>query len=377
MGILWSSPSPEKLFSPIKVGNAKLEHRVVLAPLTRRRADDVHVHTDLAIEYYKQRSSTPGTLLITEATFIAPQAGGYTTVPGVWNEAQVAAWKKIVDAVHANGSTIFLQLWALGRGADAEVLQKEGPYDVVSASDIPIPDRPDRPVPRPLTVDEIKEYVQWYAQAAKNAVEGAGFDGVEIHSANGYLLDQFIQTNSNVRTDEYGGSIENRIRFPLEVVKAVTDAVSPARTAIRFSPWSPFQGMRLDDPIPTFTALIEQLVEHYPNLAYVHVVEPRISGNNDTPDGGAEDSNDFIRKLWAPRPLMLAGGFKRDTALKAASQDADKQNVLVAFGRYFISNPDLPKRLKANVELTHYDRSTFYTSGPHGYTDYPFYDGKI
>ena len=201
--------------------------------------------------------------------------------------------------------------------------------------------------------------------------------GVEIHSANGYLLDQFIQSKSNQRTDEYGGSIENRIRFPLEVVKAVTDAVGPGRTAIRFSPWSPFQGMREDEPIPVFTALVEQLVEHHPDLAYLHVVEPRVSGNNDTDQGGKDDSNNFIRKLWAPRPLIRAGGYKRDTALEAAAQDAGSQNVLIAFGRYFISNPDLPKRLKADVELTQYDRSTFYTSGPKGYTDYPFYDGKI
>lgn len=157
------------------------------------------------------------------------------------------------------------------------------------------------------------------------------------------------------------------------MVKAVTDAVGNERTAIRFSPWSPFQGMREDDPIPTFSALVEQLVQHHPNLAYLHVVEPRVSGNNDT-EGGKDDSNDFIRKLWAPRPLIVAGGYKRDSALEATAQD---ENVLVAFGRYFISNPDLPKRLKADVELTQYDRSTFYTVGPKGYTDYPFYDGKI
>ncbi|VDB93775.1 unnamed protein product [Peniophora sp. CBMAI 1063] len=363
------SQTTPKLFQPMKVGNTDLKHRIVLAPLTRFRADDNHVHTDLAIEYYAQRASSPGTLLITEATFIAPQAGGYPNAPGIWNDAQIAAWKKITDAVHAKSSYIYVQLWALGRAADPEVLKKEGPYDVVSASDIPLEEAGHAPgghPPRPLTVEEIKEYVQLYAQAAKNAVQ-AGFDGVEIHSANGYLLDQFIQTNSNNRTDEYGGSIENRLRFVSEVVQAITTAIGHERTGIRLSPWSPFQSMRMPDPIPTFSALIKYLADKHSNLSYVHLVEPRVSGNADA-EGSDKESNDFVRPLWSPRPLILAGNFKRESAIEAA----EKENVLIAMGRYFISNPDLPKRWQVNAELTPYDRQVFYSKGPKGYVDWPF-----
>ncbi|KZV68715.1 FMN-linked oxidoreductase [Peniophora sp. CONT] len=354
-----------KLFQPIKVGTSELKHRIVLAPLTRFRANDAHEHTDLAVEYYVQRASTEGTLLITEATFIAPQAVGYANVPGIWNDAQIAAWKKVTDAVHAKGSSIYMQLWAHGRAALPEVLEKGG-YDLVSASDIPIQE--GGPAPRPLRIEEIKEYVQLYAQAAKNAVHGAGFDGVEIHSANGYLLDQFLQTNSNKRTDEYGGSIENRIRFTSEVVQAVQAAVGPERTGIRISPWSPFQAMRMPDPIPTFTALVKHLVSAHPQLSYLHVVEPRISGNADS-DGNDKESNDFVRALWSPKPLIVAGNFTRDTALEAAEKD---DSTLVGMGRYFISNPDLPKRWMVDAELTPYDRDTFYSKGPKGYTDWQF-----
>ncbi|KZV68716.1 NADH:flavin oxidoreductase/NADH oxidase [Peniophora sp. CONT] len=355
-----------KLFQPIKVGTNELKHRVVLAPLTRFRANDAHEHTDLAVEYYAQRASTEGTLLITEATFIAAKAGGYPNVPGIWSEAQIAAWKKITDAVHAKGSFIYLQLWAHGRAAYPEVLKKEGNYDLVSAGDIPMQE--GAAVPRPLKVEEIKEYVQLYAQAAKNAVHGAGFDGVEVHSANGYLLDQFLQTNSNNRTDEYGGSIENRIRFTSEVVQAVQAAVGPERTGVRISPWSPFQRMRMPDPIPTFSALIKHLASAHPQLAYLHVVEPRVAADHDS-EGDDKESNDFVRALWSPKTLIVAGNFKRDAALEAAEKD---DSTLVGVGRYFISNPDLPKRWMVNAELTPYDRKLFYTPGPKGYTDWAF-----
>lgn len=192
--------------------------------------------------------------------------------------------------------------------------------------------------------------------------------GVEIHSANGYLLDQFIQTNSNKRTDEYGGSVENRIRFTSEVVEAVTAAVGHERTGIRLSPWSPFQAMRMPDPIPTFTTLIKHLAEKHSDLSYLHVVEPRISGGGDAEGGSDKESNDFVHALWSPRPLIVAGNYRRDSALQAAQ----KGNVLIGVGRYFISNPDLPKRWMVGAELTPYDRSTFYTKGSKGYTDWPF-----
>ncbi|CAE7207923.1 unnamed protein product, partial [Rhizoctonia solani] len=216
-----TTAASNKLFTPLQLGDLVLSHRVVMAPLTRFRADDNHVHTDLAVEYYAQRAEVPGTLLITEATFISPEAGGFDHIPGVWSDEQIAAWKKVTDAVHERRSYIYLQLWALGRAADPKVLAREGlPY--VSSS--PTPMEEGGPVPRELSKDEIKNYVDTYVKAAKNAVFKAGFDGVEIHSANGYLLDQFLQDVCNKRTDEYGGSIENRARFTLEVADAVTAA---------------------------------------------------------------------------------------------------------------------------------------------------------
>jgi 2,4-dienoyl-CoA reductase-like NADH-dependent reductase (Old Yellow Enzyme family) len=261
------SSSVSALFEPLRVGGTNLQHRIVMAPLTRFRANKDHVHGELAKTYYSQRSGVPGTLIITEATFIGPQAAGYPNIPGIWSDAQVAAWKavsgtsyyfeswwhayfeKITDAVHANGSFIFLQLWALGRVADPVVLSQEGGFDVIGPSPIPFGPifgyPPDSQVtPRALTASEITEYVQLYARAARNAME-AGFDGVELHGANGFLLDQFLQTTSNHRVDEYGGSIENRLRFPLEVIDAVANTVGAERTAIRISPWSKFQGEEL------------------------------------------------------------------------------------------------------------------------------------
>ncbi|KAI0916451.1 hypothetical protein AcV5_002945 [Taiwanofungus camphoratus] len=352
-----------KLFQPIQVGNVTLGHRVVLAPLTRFRANKDHVHGDLAVEYYAQRASSPGTLLITEATFIAPQAGGYDYVPGLWNEEQVAAWKRVTDAVHAKGSYIYCQLWALGRASDPKVLKREG-YPFVSSSDVPLP---GSPAPRPLTVPEIKEYVQWYTTASENAVK-AGFDGVELHGANGYIIDQFLQDVCNKRTDEYGGSIENRARFGLEVIDSVAKAIGAKKLGIRLSPWGYFQGMRMKDPIPTFTYFVKKIAEAHPDFAYIHLVEARVSGNMDR-EVVPEESNDFIRKIWAPRALISAGGYTRETALEAAEQHGD----LIGFGRSFISNPDLPLRLRKNLPIAKGNRDTYYApESPVGYTDYPF-----
>ncbi|KAJ6509098.1 hypothetical protein DFH09DRAFT_274872 [Mycena vulgaris] len=366
------STTTSKLFKPLKVGAITLQHRAVMAPLTRFKADDAHVpFLPLVADYYGERASTPGTLIITEATFIAARAGGYAHIPGIWSPDQIAAWKTVTAAVHAKGSFIFLQLWALGRTADAAQLKSEDPsFPYVSASDVPLTGM-SGPPPRPLTIPEIKEYVELYVQAAKNAME-AGFDGVEVHSANGYFLDQFLQDVSNKRTDEYGGSIENRARFTLEVIDAVVAAIGAEKTGTRFTPWSPFQDMGMDDPLPTFSYLISQLVERHPELAYVHLVEPRISGNATRDDSvvGAHESNDTLRALWAPRPIIRAGGFSRASAIEAA-----ESGDLIAFGRLYISNPDLPARLAKNVPLAGHDRSTFYLIGENssrGYTDHPF-----
>ncbi|KAI9459882.1 hypothetical protein BJY52DRAFT_1364723 [Lactarius psammicola] len=342
-----------------------------MAPLTRYRADKDHVHGELAKTYYSQRSSVPGTLIITEATFIAPQAAGYANVPGIWSDAQIAAWKSITDAVHANGSYIFLQLWALGHTADPAVLKQEGGFDLVAPSPISFGNN----VPRELTVAEIKEYVKLYSKAASNAIK-AGFDGVEIHVANGYLLDQFLQSVSNEQTDEYGGSVENRVRFPLEVVNAIVESVGAERTAIRISPWSPFQDMGMKDPLPTFSTFIERIRDEQPNLAYIHVVEARASSDGvvAATDENQAQSNEVLWKIWGDRPYITAGGLDRARAIDTVS----KYGGLVAFGRHFLANPDLPLRLKEGLSLTRYNRDTFYIpESATGYIDYPFANNAI
>ncbi|KAJ7143656.1 FMN-linked oxidoreductase [Mycena filopes] len=365
-----------QLFLPITIGRLSLAHRVVLAPLTRLKGDAKHVPMlPLVKEYYTQRASTPGTLLISESTVIAAKAGGYPNMPGIWSPEQINAWKEVVDSVHARGSFIFLQLLALGRGSIPAVLASEDPtFPFVSASDIPV-DPAAEVRPRALTAVEITEYVELYAQAARNAIE-AGFDGVEIHGANGCLVDQFIQDVSNNRTDNYGGSVVNRARFVLEVVHAVTAAIGEDRTAIRFSPWSPFQGMGMADPVPTFTHVVSELKRRHPALAYIHLIEPRIAAdsNVELSAENAAQSNDFLRDIWGDRPLIGAGGFTRETAMKLADEGKNKNN-LIAFGRTFIANPDLPLRLEKDIALNPYDRPTFYLPGldsATGYTDQPF-----
>ena len=348
-----------KLFQPIRVGTFELAQRIAMAPLTRYRADSDHVHTDIGVTYYSQRASAPGTLLITEATFISPKASGYANVPGIWNSAQVAAWRKITDEVHAKGSRIFMQLWNLGRAAIEDNLKAKG-FDVVSASDIPMEEGAVKP--RALTIQEIEAFLKEYKVAARNAIE-AGFDGVEVHGANGYLVDQFIQDVSNKRTDRYGGSIENRSRFALEVVKAISEEIGAERTAIRLSPWNNFQGMKMKDPKPQFTHLIKALKEY--NLAYLHFVVSR------NPDEDIE----FALEAWNNHtPAIVSSGFDNENSRKALDEDYAKYDTLIAYGRHFIANPDLVFRLKNNLELNPYDRFTFYTpQDPHGYIDYPFY----
>ncbi|KAH9942527.1 NADH:flavin oxidoreductase/NADH oxidase [Epithele typhae] len=289
--------STPKLSTPIKVGDMQLAHRVVMAPMTRYRSDDDHVPlTDMMIEYYTQRACVPRTLIITEAVFVQDKAGGMPN---------------IVDAVHAKGCFIYIQLWALGRTARPALFNKEFP-------DYPFPGH----TPRPLTIHEIKEYVSWFGEAAKNAVDLAGFDGVEIHSANGYLIDQFMQDVTNKHTDAYGGSVENRARFPLEVVAG---AIGASKTALRLNPWTRYQDMRMDDPVPQFTYFVEELKKRHSDLAFVHFVSENALGGDPPEDPKRED---FIHDLWKPRPLVSTG-----------------------FGQLFLSTPDLA------VE---------------GYTTYPF-----
>ncbi|KAJ7451334.1 hypothetical protein FB451DRAFT_1051437 [Mycena latifolia] len=356
-----------KLFQPSTVGNVKISHRVVFAPTTRYRADANSTPLPHVAEYYEQRASTPGSLLISEATYIAPRAAGDKHAPGVWSERRSPPGKEcITDRVHAKGSYMFLQLWALGRAATVETLAEDDlPY--VSASDVPLP---GGTAPRPLTVTEIKEYIQLYARAASNAVNLAGFDGVEVHGANGYLMDQFLHDGSNIRTDAYSGSVENRSRFALEVVEAVVKVVGQERTALRISPWGTVLGALFAGPKPTYTHLITQLRARYPEFAYLHVVEPRVDGAQ-TVAIKAGYSNDFIRAIWGPRPLISAGGYTRETAIAAAEEKGD----LIAFARLYVANPDLPYRLLHDIALNVGNRALYYVKGsldPAGYTDYPF-----
>ena len=317
----------------------------------------------MAAEYYGQRACVPGTLLITEATFIDEQYGGYPNVPGIYNQQQIDAWRKITDEVHKKGSFIYLQLWALGRVASKEFCAAKG-ITIKGAS--PIPLDPEHAVPQEMTPEDIKTAIAAYAQGAKNAI-AAGFDGVEIHGANGYLIDQFLQDVSNQRSDAYGGSVENRSRFAVEVTQAVVDAVGADKTGIRLSPFSVFQGMHMADPIPQFSDIIKKLNTF--GLAYLHLVESRISGNADTESFASMDP---LIPLF-DGPLLIAGGFQAESGKKLVDEERKDRDVVVVFGRYFISTPDLVFRLQKGIAFNEYDRDTFYIpKSEKGYTDQPF-----
>ncbi|CAO3691168.1 unnamed protein product [Rhizopus stolonifer] len=361
-----------KLFEAIKIGQNQLQHRVVLAPLTRNRATFEAVPTSMMTEYYKQRASEGG-LLITEATFISRLAGGYPQAPGIYSKEQIEAWKKVTEAVHQKGGFIFSQLWHIGRVGFAKLNPDN--EQVVSASAIPVPGKDmfgnDYEVPHALEVDEIKAIIQDYKQAAINAIE-AGFDGVEIHNATGYLPDQFLNSSTNQRKDQYGGSVENRGRFSLEIVEAISEAIGADRTAIRFSPGGLFQGMGDDNPEETWGYMADTLQKRFHNLAYIHFVEPRSSLMSG--DGNTVDSLGHYRNLWKG-PFISAGGFSNAT--QHAIKVAEETGSLIAFGRDFIANPDLPERIKKGLAFNPYDRMTFFSHEAAGYTDYPFYSEEV
>ncbi|KAI8360867.1 hypothetical protein EDC96DRAFT_608999 [Choanephora cucurbitarum] len=351
------------ILSPIKIGNLMLQHRVVMAPLTRLRASETGVPTDLQVEYYSQRSS-PGGLILTECTAVSPIAMGYPYGPGVFSKEQIEGWKKVTDAVHRKGGFIFLQLWHSGRTGKKDLHPNK--EQVVSASSIAATGKgilgDGFELPRALETDEIPGIVNDFAQAAINAVQKAGFDGVEIHSAFGYLLDQFINTSSNHRTDQYGGSVENRCRFTLEVVKAVTDAVGAERTGIRVSPGGgDFHDATEEFPVKTCSYLLSQLQQNHPDMAYVHFMERRQE------EALEQDLASPYRHIW--KGHIISSGFS--SFVEHAVDYADKTGDLIAFGRAFIANPDLPSRIRHNQPLNSFDYSTFYTHEAKGYTDYP------
>lgn len=351
------------LFSPIKVGDVELKHRVVLAPLTRFRADKDNEVTDMQVKHYGERAAHGGSLLITEATMVNPGSSGYDHTPGIWRESQIGGWKKVFDEIHAKGSSAFMQLWHSGRCGNPEVLKKLG-CDLVSSSDVPMD--ADSPTPRPLTKEEIKKLVGEYVHAAKNAI-AAGADGVEIHCGNGYLMDQFMHENTNKRTDEYGGSIENRARIVLEVADGIIEAIGAQKLALRFSPWSTFGGMDPGvSPIPQFSYIVSELqrrANEGKQLAYIHMIEPRVINWADIETA---NTNRFVRDIWSGA-LIRAGGYNREDMLKDTAEDP---KLLVAMGRYYTSNPDLVAKLKDNTPLVKYNRDTFYTPATSvGYID--------
>jgi N-ethylmaleimide reductase len=359
-----------KLFSPIRIGAIDLSHRVVLAPLTRMRANwPGNVPNDLMAKYYGQRASEGG-LLLTEATFISPTGNGGYASPGIFTDAQVAGWRKVVDAVHAKGAKMFLQLWHVGRQSHVD-LQPNGqapiaPSAVQAEVRALLPSGPAiGSMPRAIELSEIAGLVDEYRKGAERA-KAAGFDGVEVHGANGYLIDQFLQDNSNRRTDAYGGSVENRARFLLEVVDAVTSVWGGDRVGVRIGPSNKFGGMGDSTPDVTFPSAARGLARF--GLAYLHVIEPRVKGNvsdDDKPPVAAG----LLRPLFGG-PVIAAGGFDAAGADAILTMgDAD----LVAFGRHFLANPDLPERLRRNLPLNPYNRNTFYYGGEKGYTDYPIY----
>ncbi|KAN0084428.1 hypothetical protein V8E55_007932 [Tylopilus felleus] len=347
-----STQQTPALFKPIKVGRITLQHRVVLAPLTLYQAYALHVPGPQHASFYSLRGSTAGNLLITEATLISHDAGGEGHAPGVYTDAQIQGWKKVTDAVHAKGSYIFLQLWAPGRATDAGLLEKQdSPSPYVSTSSVVMTGQSKSP--HPLTEEEVKYYIAAYAKAASNAVHSAGFDGVEIHSGYGHLLDQFLQTEFNKPSDRRGGDEEARTRFVREVVDAVVDAVGEDRVGIRISPWNTFQGMKMPDPRPTFAYLVTALRDKHPRMAYLHVIEPHAVRDINVaqiPD----ENNDFLREIWnggqggEERIFISAGGYIRSTALHTA----ENKGGLIAFGRLYLSNPDLPVRLRKDLPLS-------------------------
>ncbi len=353
-----------KLFEPFKLGALTLPNRAVMAPLTRNRAvPSSFVPSPLAVDYYGQRASAG--LLITEASQVSQQGQGYQDTPGIYSKEQIAGWRKVTDAVHARGGRIFIQLWHVGRISHT-LLQPNGGAPVAPSA-IRAKTKTfvggsftDVSEPRALELAEIPGIIDGFRRGAANAIE-AGFDGVEIHGANGYLLDQFAKDGTNKRTDAYGGSIENRARLMLEVSRAVAAEVGAERTGIRISPVTPANDVSDSNPQPLFDYIVDGL--NALKLVYIHVIEGATGGPRDI----ALFDYASLRKRFK-QAYMANNGY--DFALANKALDAGAAD-LIAFGKLFISNPDLVERLKKGAALNEWDKNTFYGGGAKGYTDYP------
>lgn len=366
-----------KLFQPTQIGDIALKNHIVMAPLTRNRSPGA-IPNDLNVEYYRQR--TTAGLIITEATAITHQGQGYANVPGLYSKEALDGWKRVTDAVHAEGGKIVVQMWHVGRISHTE-LQPNGGKPVSSTNRIAKAKTylvnadgtgafTDTSEPRALEASEIPGIIEDYRKAARAAID-AGFDGVEIHGANGYLLDQFMRDGVNDRTDEYGGSIENRARFTFQVAEAVTREIGARRTAIRISPVTPSGDSYDSNPQALFTHVVEGLAKY--DLAYIHVVEGQTGGERDYRQGD-NPSFDYkalraaYEKAGGKAAWMVNNGYNRDMAIESVENGTAD---LIAFGKPFISNPDLVERLEKNLPLNTPDQSTFYGGSAKGYVDYP------
>ena len=360
------------LFEPTHAGDIALANRIAMAPLTRNRAPDA-IPTELTATYYAQRA-TAG-LIISEATAISPEGQGYADVPGLYGTEQLDGWKKVTRAVHEAGGKIVVQLWHVGRISHTSL--QPGHATPVAPSAIRahaktvllkdgVPTFTDTSEPRALDAEELPRIVQDYRHAARNAI-AAGFDGVEIHAANGYLIDQFLKTGANQRTDDYGGSIKNRARLLLEVTRAIVDEIGGGRTGIRLSPVTPANDIVDENPQPLFDYVVRELGKL--GLAYVHVIEGATGGPRELPDRPFDyaELRNAYRAAGGKGAWMVNNGYDRALAEAALANGAD----IVAFGRPFISNPDLVERLKQNAPLNELNRDTLYGGGAKGYTDYP------
>ena len=365
------------LFEPVQLGSLVLANRVFMAPLTRNRAHADDVASELAATYYSQRASAG--LIVTEATQISPMGKGYINTPGIYSNEQVRAWSRIVEAVHKSGGRIFLQLWHVGRISHTSLLpnnaQPVAPSAIRANSLTLIATEPEpvsgpAPASRPVPVSEpvaltasgIKETLDDYRRAAGNA-KAAGFDGVEIHAANGYLIDQFLKTGSNRRTDEYGGVATNRVRFLMETVERVLEVWDSGHVGVRISPTGRFNDMTDNDPVETFSVATARLNGY--GLGYLHVVETGLSSKGSTEKDRATSAH--LRTLWKSLYVVNGGydGLRGESALSTGHADA------VAYGRAFLANPDLPRRLQLGAALNEPDSTTFYGGDAAGYTSYP------
>jgi N-ethylmaleimide reductase len=360
----------EIMFTPVGLGSIQLKNRLVMAPLTRMRAIEGKVPNPLAKTYYAQRASAG--LIITEATQISPLGMGYPATPGIYSNAQTAAWKEIVEAVHAKGGSIVAQLWHVGRISHSSFHPEQGPPIAPSAiapagqtygADWKLH---DYEIPKAMTLDDIAHLLKEFEVAAQNA-KTAGFDGIEIHSANGYLLDQFLQDKTNQRTDQYGGSFENRLRLLGEVLETVSKVFPSDRIGVRLSPYGTFNDIGDSDPVALYTAAIQKLNAY--QLAYVHMIEPRATsaGGGEQINEEAPITSELFRAAYHGK-FITAGGYDQAAGEKVLEEGlADA----VAYGRLYISNPDLAERFMQNAPLNPYNRATFYGGQEAGYTDYP------